>query len=114
MDVQIKRGFLDVCVLAAIRHKDSYGYRIVRDMKPFFDISESTLYPILRRLEAAALLTVYTARYGGRLRKYYRITPAGLSRIEDFQREWKEILTMYQFVTREDEAGGAAHPTGEA
>ena len=73
MDIQMKRGLLDVCVLAAIKNDESYGYQIIKDMKPYVDISESTLYPILRRLEAAELLTVRTAEYGGRLRKYYKI-----------------------------------------
>lgn len=104
MDIQLKRGLLDVCVLAAIKDTDSYGYRIIKDMKPYVEISESTLYPILRRLESAQLLTVRTAEHNGRLRKYYRITPAGIQRIEDFKEDWKEILSIYQFVTKEEEA----------
>ena len=102
MDIQIKRGLLDVCVLAAIKNQDSYGYQIIKDMKPYVEISESTLYPILRRLEAAELLTVRSAEYNGRLRKYYRITEAGLSRIEEFEQEWKEIMNIYRFVTRKE------------
>lgn len=102
MDIQIKRGLLDVCVLAAIKTKDSYGYQIIKDIKPYVEISESTLYPILRRLESAELLTVRTAEHNGRLRKYYRITPSGLKRIEEFRTEWKEILSIYQFVTMEE------------
>ena len=78
MDVQLKRGLLDVCVLAAIQTDESYGYQIVKDVKPYVDISESTLYPILRRLETAELLTVRSAEHNGRLRKYYCITDAGL------------------------------------
>ena len=105
MDIQLKRGLLDVCVLAAIKTEDSYGYQIIKDMKPYVEISESTLYPILRRLESAELLTVRTAEHNGRLRKYYRITPAGLARIEAFQKEWQEIIAIYQFVTKE----GPAH-----
>ncbi len=101
MDIQLKRGLLDVCVLAAIKNEDSYGYQIIKDMKPFVEISESTLYPILRRLENAKLLTVRTAEYNGRLRKYFSITPAGLARIDDFKEEWKEIVAIYQFVTKE-------------
>lgn len=104
MDIQMKRGLLDVCVLAAIKNEDSYGYQIIKDMKPYVEISESTLYPILRRLETANLLTVRTAEYNGRLRKYFHITPAGLARIDDFQREWQEIVAIYQFVTREGAA----------
>ena len=98
----MKRGLLDVCVLAAIEKEDSYGYRIIKDISPFVEISESTLYPILRRLEAAELLTVRTAEHNGRLRKYYRITPKGLGRIEEFKREWQEILSIYQFIVREE------------
>ena len=102
MDIQLKRGLLDVCVLAAIKNEDSYGYQIIKDMKPYVEISESTLYPILRRLEAAELLTVRSIEHSGRLRKYYHITPAGLERIEAFREEWKEILRIYQFITREE------------
>jgi len=103
MDVQLKRGLLDVCVLAAIKSEDSYGYQIIKDMKPYMEMSESTLYTILKRLETANMLTVRTAEHGGRLRKYYRITKEGLKRIADFQEEWEEILSIYQFVTREDQ-----------
>ena len=102
MDIQIKRGLLDVCVLAAIKNQDSYGYQIIKDMKPYVEISESTLSPILRRLEAAEYLTVRAVEHNGRLRKYYRITAAGLKRIAAFQEEWKEIMSIYQFVVRED------------
>ena len=101
MDAQIKRGLLEVCVLAAIRDEDSHSYQIIKDMKPYLDISESTLYPILRRLEDAGLLTVRPAEHNGRLRKYYHITPRGKRRIESFQQDWNEILSIYKFITRE-------------
>ena len=101
MDVQLKRGLLDVCVLAAIKDEDSYGYKIIKDMKPYVELSESTLYTILKRLETAHMLTVRTAEHGGRLRKYYRITDVGLKRIAEFQDEWKEIMSIYRFVTKE-------------
>ena len=100
MDAQLKRGLLDVCVLAAIKDGDSYGYKIIKDMKPYIEMSESTLYTILKRLELSNMLTVYTAEYGGRLRKYYRITKAGLGRIEDFKDEWSEVMHIYQFVVK--------------
>ena len=100
MEIQVKRGLLDVCVLAAIKNQESYGYQIIKDMRPYVEISESTLYPILRRLEAAELLTVRSAEHNGRLRKYYRITAAGLKRIEQFKEEWNEILAVYRFVTK--------------
>ena len=103
MDVQLKRGLLDVCVLAAIKDGESYGYKIIKDMKPYIELSESTLYTILKRLEASEMLTVRTAEHGGRLRKYYRITRAGLGRLEDFKEEWREVMSIYQFVTKEAE-----------
>lgn len=102
MDIQLKRGLLDVCVLAAIKNEDSYGYQIIKDMKPYVAISESTLYPILRRLEAGEYLTVKSVEHNGRLRKYYRITQSGLERIEAFREEWKEIMEIYRFVVREE------------
>ena len=102
MDIQMKRGLLDVCVLAAIKNEESYGYQIIKDMKPYVEISESTLYPILRRLEASEMLTVRSAEHNGRLRKYYRITPAGLARLQEFQQEWAQMEQIYRFVTREE------------
>ena len=101
MDNQLKRGLLDVCVLAAIRNEDSYGYKIIKDMKPYIELSESTLYNILKRLEAADMLDVRTAEHEGRLRKYYHIKDAGRKRIEDFMEEWKEVISIYQFVAKE-------------
>lgn len=102
MDIQLKRGLLDVCVLAAIKDEDSYGYKIIKDMKPFIELSESTLYTILKRLETAKMLTVHSAEHDGRLRKYYHITDEGLNRIEEFKNDWKEILSIYKFITREE------------
>lgn len=102
MDIQLKRGLLDVCVLAAIKNEDSYGYKIIKDMQPYIQMSESTLYTILKRLELSKMLTVRTSEYGGRLRKYYHITKAGLGRIEDFKSEWREVMSIYQFVTKGD------------
>ncbi|MBO7214057.1 MAG: PadR family transcriptional regulator [Clostridia bacterium] len=102
MDIQLKRGLLDVCVLAAIKNEDSYGYKIIKDIKPYIEMSESTLYTILKRLELSNMLTVKTLEYDGRLRKYYHITSAGLCRIEEFKKEWGEVMSIYQFVTKGD------------
>ncbi|MBQ7971639.1 MAG: PadR family transcriptional regulator [Clostridia bacterium] len=102
MDIQLKRGLLDVCVLAAIKSADSYGYKIIKDLKPYVELSESTLYTILKRLETARMLTVRTAEHCGRLRKYYHITAAGLRRIEDFKEEWKEMKAIASFIAKED------------
>jgi len=103
MDIQLKRGLLDVCVLAAIKNEDSYGYKIIKDMKPYIEMSESTLYTILKRLELSDMLTVHSVEHGGRLRKYYRITEAGIRRIEEFKEEWQEIMSIHNFVTKEEE-----------
>lgn len=106
MDNQLKRGLLDVCVLAAIRSEDSYGYKIIKDLKPYVALSESTLYTILKRLEIASLLTVRTAEHDGRLRKYYHITEDGLARIEEFKHDWNEILSIFRFINKEGADNG--------
>lgn len=102
MDIQLKRGLLDVCVLSAIKNDDSYGYKIIKDMSPYIVMSESTLYTILKRLELAKMLTVRTLEHNGRLRKYYHITKSGLRRIEEFKKEWREVMSIYQFIMKED------------
>lgn len=102
MDIQLKRGLLDLCVLAAIKDKDSYGYQMIKDMKPYVTMSESTLYPILRRLEESDLLTVRTEEHQGRLRKYYGITPSGRAKLAAFSEEWKELEAIHQFIVKED------------
>lgn len=102
MDIQLKRGLLDVCVLAAIKNEESYGYKIIKDVKPCIELSESTLYTILKRLENAKMLTVRSAEHNGRIRKYYRITDAGMERLREFMEEWKEIISIYEFVAKED------------
>ena len=102
MDIQLKRGLLDVCVLAAIKNGESYGYKIIKDLKPCLALSESTLYTILKRLEGARMLTVRHAEHDGRLRKYYRITDLGLRRLASFMEEWKEVVSIYRFVSEGD------------
>ena len=100
MDAQLRRGVLDVCVLAAIKNEDSYGYKIIKDVRPVLELSESTLYTILKRLEELKMLEVRTALHEGRVRKYYHITVKGLNRIEEFKNEWKEIMEIYSFIER--------------
>ena len=102
MDSQLKRGVLDICVLAAIKNEDSYGYKIIKDVKPILELSESTLYTILKRLEDAKMLVVKVELHEGRVRKYYHITTNGLKRIEEFKNEWKEVMAIYSFITKED------------
>lgn len=101
MDAQLKRGLLDVCVLAAIKREDSYGYKIIKDISPYVEISESTLYPILKRLEGSGCITVYTIEHNSRLRKYYKITQNGIDRISDFLGEWQSVMMAYDFIKGE-------------
>ena len=98
MDAQLKRGLLDVCVLAAIKKEDTYGYKIIKDISPYVDVSESTLYPILKRLETSGLINVYTVEHNSRLRKYYHITDSGYKRISEFLDEWQSVMKAYEFI----------------
>lgn len=100
MDIQLRRALLDMCALAAIKDEESYGYKIIKDLSPYIEISESTLYPILRRLESQELLTVRTAEHNGRLRKYYKITNLGKEKLEKFKEEWKEVIVVYNLITK--------------
>ena len=101
MDTQRKKGLLEICVLAVLQREPSYGYKIIGDITPCIDISESTLYPILKRLETAGCLITFTQEHNGRLRKYYLITPWGRKRIAAFLEEWDEMKRVYTFVQEE-------------
>lgn len=101
MDIQLKRGSLDACVLASLLNEDSYGYKIIQSLDGVVEISESTLYPILRRLESAGCLTSYSVEHNGRLRKFYSITDAGKDRIRDYLLDFKELMTIYNFIAKE-------------
>ena len=103
MDIQLKRGVLEICVLAVLRRGDSYGYQLVKDVSEWIPISESTLYPILKRLENSGFVTVYSVEHNSRLRKYYRITESGIKKINDFIMEWKELMAVYQAIKNETE-----------
>jgi len=98
IDPQLKRGLLDVCVLSLLRRGDSYGYQIIKDLSGCIEISESTLYPILRRLESGGRLTVYTVEHGSRLRKFYHITPEGVDVTRQFLESWPEIQRVYDLI----------------
>ncbi len=98
MDSQLKKGLLEGCVLATIRDEESYGYKIISQISPYVDISESTLYPILKRLEASGAVSVKNRLYNGRLRKYYRITDIGRERLKEFYRDMEQMLSIYRFL----------------
>ena len=102
MDTQLKKGLLEGCVLASLRHEESYGYKIISDISPYIDISESTLYPILKRLEATGCLRTYSRAHKGRLRKYYQITPQGKRRLKEFLSDMDELISIYRFICKEE------------
>ncbi len=103
MDAQRKKGILEVCVLAVLKKGPSYGYMIIREMEHCIDISESTLYPILKRLEQNGSLKTYRQEYNGRLRKYYQLTPEGQEKIDRFLGEWEELRQMYHFIEQQNQ-----------
>lgn len=99
MDTQLKRGVLEICVLSAMQDKETYGYELVKNISPVIEISESTLYPILRRLESGGFVTVRSAEHSGRLRKYYSITSCGRDRIKDFLHDWQDVIKIGEYIT---------------
>ncbi len=101
MDTQRKKGVLEICVLAALQKEPSYGYRIVSDLSPYIDVSESTLYPILRRLESSGCVSTFSQEHNGRLRKYYRLEIPGQEKIQQFLSEAEEMRRIYQYVEEE-------------
>ncbi|MBQ6494046.1 MAG: PadR family transcriptional regulator [Erysipelotrichaceae bacterium] len=101
MDTQLKRGSLDICVLASLLKEDSYGYKIIQSLSPVVEISESTLYPILKRLEKGEYLTSYSIEHNGRLRRFYRITASGKDKIREYLLDFKELLSIYEFIAGE-------------
>ena len=105
MDAQLRRGVLEVCVLKALQGEDSYGYQIIKDVSPYVTISESTLYPILKRMEAAGYVTERSVEHGGRLRKYYHLTPAGEGRIAEARSDWAELRRAYAYITGGESLG---------
>lgn len=105
MDAQLKKGLLDVCVLVALKERDSYGYQIIKDVSPIVEISESTLYPILKRLESGGFVTTYSMEHNSRLRKYYRLTDQGRQRIRDFLVEWQDVMRAYRYIAASQEGG---------
>lgn len=100
MDSQLKKGLLEICVLSAVNEEASYGYKIMNTLSPVVDISESTLYTILKRLESNNYLTTRTQAENGRLRKYYIITPSGQAKIDDFVQCTDEFNKIIEFIDK--------------
>ncbi len=102
MDAQMKRGLTEACVLKLLTKGDSYGYQLIRDMGEVMEMSESTLYPVLRRLEAAGCLRVYSVEHQSRLRRYYSITEEGKKQIETYMSGLEEVIRIYRFIREEN------------
>lgn len=110
MDAQLKKGLIEICVLVVLEQQDSYGYQIIKDVSEYAELSESTLYPILKRLEAGGCVTTYSIEHNSRLRKYYHITDRGKSRIKEFLVEWQDVQRVYEFIAdsiSKEKDGGA-------
>lgn len=88
MIFQLGTPLLDTCVLAVLREEDAYGYTLTKRIQEVFDISESTLYPILRRLQKEGLVSTYDQPFNGRNRRYYTITQEGRLRFQHYKKEW--------------------------
>lgn len=109
MTFQLAAPLLDACVLAIVEQGDAYGYTLTVRVKEIVDISESTLYPVLRRLQKDACLTTYDQPYQGRNRRYYKITDVGRERLIFYRQEWEnyknnidELLSVGEADNKED------------
>ena len=102
MDTQLKKGLLDICVLKCLNDEDSYGYKLIDDISKHIEVSESTLYPILKRLEEQEHLTTYKEEHNNRLRKYYKITASGKKRLKDLKKEAEKVYKVLNFIVKED------------
>jgi len=100
MDSQQKKGLLELLVLASLKYEDSYGYAINQKISDVLEISESTLYPILKRLDKQDLLETYQTIYNSRVRKYYRITDQGLRKLKQAQNDFRAIKEIYEYILR--------------
>ena len=103
---------LDGCVLAVLSHGDAYGYILTQQVKSQLDISESTLYPVLRRLQRDGLLKVYDRPYQGRNRRYYAITPVGRPQLSRRGVEWVRFRDGVEELLKEDEQDGQTYLFG--
>ncbi len=99
MDAQMKKGLLDACVLHILKSGDTYGYKLTQEVTGLLETSESALYPVLRRLETQGYLETYSAEHSGRLRRYYRITAAGIERLNEYKGELIELRNVIDFIT---------------
>lgn len=98
MAFQLGSALLDACVLAILAKEDAYGYSLTQQVREVMDISESTLYPVLRRLQKGNYLSTYDQPFQGRNRRYYRITDDGRVKYEELLAEWKDYKEKIDHV----------------
>ena len=98
MDAQLKRGLLEMCVLAELCRGESYGYRIQKDISGYISLSESALYHILKRQEQAGQVEARSVEHDGRLRRMYSITASGRQRLMEFRDEWRQAMKAFEFI----------------
>ena len=98
MAIQATGMLLDGCVLALLSQQDAYGYSLTRQLKETLGVSESTLYPVMRRLKSEGFLSVYEAPHNGRIRRYYKITAEGRTRYKEISREWLAFVVRVDKV----------------
>lgn len=92
MNVQYKKGVLELCVLAVLQKSDKYGYELSEYIATTIDISDGTIYPILRKLKSDGLLTTYLSEEsGGPPRKYYSIMPKGREVLDSETKDWQSF-----------------------
>ena len=91
MEIKVTADLLDGLVLALLDKQDYYGYALTQDMQTAISISESTMYPVLRRLQKNNYLTTYDQPYQGRNRRYYSVTPSGREQFWQFYDQWRQL-----------------------
>ena len=105
MDTQIKKGLLDLCVLSFLMEKDMYGYEIVQSISKSIEVSEGTIYPILRRLSKDGFFETYIVESNeGPARKYYRITVAGMEHYKNQLEAWENLKNGMDSILKRGES----------
>ncbi|MDR2036059.1 MAG: PadR family transcriptional regulator [Coriobacteriales bacterium] len=95
---QLGSALLDACVLAVISKSDAYGYLLTQEIRNIIEVSESTLYPVLRRLQSEEMLVTYDSQYNGRNRRYYQITPRGREHLAFLQDNWQHFKAAVDYL----------------
>lgn len=104
LSFQVGGALLDFLVLSILRRGDAYGYILTQEVRTILDVSETSLYPALRRLEKSGLLTTYDMPYQGRNRRYYRLTTQGQAALADYIAQWRQLKHNMDSLLGEDEA----------